>query len=112
MPPLTKVTPICRLFKATKKQYFLRKLLSSRGDKSENIGARVKNHVTQYVVVDKTHIIEVDTLRNENVIMKNILLHQNFNPTSGRRCRLASNKTTARRLALCCVVTSNKTKRR
>jgi hypothetical protein len=37
------------------------------------------NFVTYDVVDDKEHIFEVDTLRNEKVIVKNILLHQNFN---------------------------------
>jgi hypothetical protein len=35
------------------------------------------------VVDDKEHIFEVDTLRNDKVIVKNILLHQNFNLKSG-----------------------------
>jgi hypothetical protein len=30
---------------------------------------------------------EVDTLRNDKVIVKNILLHQNVNLKSGRGCR-------------------------
>jgi hypothetical protein len=29
---------------------------------------------------------ELDTLRNEKVIVKNILLHQNFNLKAGDRC--------------------------
>jgi hypothetical protein len=39
------------------------------------------------VVDDKEHIFEVDTLRNEKVKVKNILLHQNLNLKSGRGCR-------------------------
>jgi hypothetical protein len=44
------------------------------------------NLVTSDVVDDKEHIFEVfevDTLRNDKVIVKNILLHQNFNLKSG-----------------------------
>jgi hypothetical protein len=38
---------------------FLRKILSSRENKSEHIGARVINLVTSDVVYDKEHIFKV-----------------------------------------------------
>jgi hypothetical protein len=70
-----------------KSSIFFRKILSLKGDKSKNIGARVMNLVT-YNMVDNKNIylkFEVDTLRNDKVIMvKNILLRQNFNLKSGR----------------------------
>jgi hypothetical protein len=40
------------------------------------------------VVDDKEYIFEADTLRNEKVKVKNILLHQNFNLKSGCRRRV------------------------
>jgi hypothetical protein len=39
------------------------------------------------------NIFEVDTLRNEKVILKNILLHQNFNLKSGQDADTGASRT-------------------